>query len=133
MFFAAARVKIFFVTRISGNKNFVAVVVFFFFFFFFVLFFVFGLMYILQSLQEHLSVVQRFNLFFNFLNYSSGVTFLIALGTNFQIFEEKENIVSVPRYTKHHRYRVELFLRLLGSSAKFSCLTSFCYNICRFL
>ena len=123
----------FFSSPASPETRVLLLLLFFVCFVFFVLFFVFGLMYILQSLQEHLSVVQRFNLFFNFLNYSNGVTFLIALGTNFQIFEEKENIVSVPRYTKHHRYRVELFLRLLGSSAKFSCLTSFCYNICRFL
>ena len=132
MFFAAARVKIFFVTRISGNKSFVAVVVFCLFCFFCFVFCFWPYVYFTKPARIFICC-PKFNLFFNFLNYSSDVTFLIALGTNFQIFEERENIVSVPRYTKHHRYRVELFLRLLGSSAKFSCLTSFCYNICRFL
>ena len=58
-------------------------------------------MYILQSLQGHLPVVQSL---ISFLNNSRVVLFLIALGTNLQIFVVKEDMVSVPKYTArlHH-------------------------------
>ena len=67
-------------------------------------------MYVLQSLQGYLSVVQSL---ISLLNNSSDVVFLIALGTNSQIYEAREDMVSMPKYTEclHPSFRVELFLR----------------------
>ena len=52
--------------------------------------------YVLQSLQGHLSVVQSL---ISLLNNSSDVVFLIALGTNSQIYGAREDMVSMPKYT----------------------------------
>ena len=74
-------------------------------------------MYNSQSLQGHSSIVQSL---ISFLNNSSDVLILLALGTNSQIFGVREDMVSVPKYTSrmHLLFRVELFLRLQGVSAK---------------
>ena len=63
-------------------------------------------MYILQSLQGHLSVALSV---ISFLNNSSYVAFFIALGTG-----AREDMVYVPKYAEriHLLFRVELFLRL---------------------
>ena len=68
-------------------------------------------MYILQNLQGYLSVVQSL---ISFLNNSSDVAFLIAIGTNSQISGAREDMVSVPNYIERLQLlsRVELFLRL---------------------
>ena len=57
-------------------------------------------MYILQSLQGHLSVVQSL---IYFLKNSSGVAFLIALGTNSQIFGARKDMISLPSYCERLR------------------------------
>ena len=69
------------------------------------------LMYILQSLLGHLSVVQSL---ISFLKNSSDVAFLIALGTNSKIFGAGEDMVSVPKYTE----RMHLLL-------KFNCFSGY--------
>ena len=69
------------------------------------------LIYILQNLEGHLCFVQSL---ISFLNNSSNVPILIALGTNSQIFGAWEDIVSVRKYTErlNLRFRVESFLIL---------------------
>ena len=68
-------------------------------------------MYILQSLQGHLYVVQSL---ISFLNNSCDAASLIASRTNSQIFGASEDMVSVPKYTEWLLllFRVELFFRL---------------------
>ena len=54
------------------------------------------LVHVLQSLRGHLPVVQSF---ISLLKNSSEVAFLIALGTNFQVYGEKGNMstINVPK------------------------------------
>ena len=70
-------------------------------------------MYLLQSLQGHLSVVQSFILF---LKISSDFAFLISQGTISHILGAREDMLSVPKYTVRFLRicRVESFLRLYG-------------------
>ena len=60
-------------------------------------------------MQGHLSVFQTL---ISFLNNPSHVAFLIE--TYSQIFGEREDMVSVPKYTDqlHLLFKVEFFLRL---------------------
>ena len=53
-------------------------------------------MYLLQSLQGHLSVVQSFILF---LKISSDFAFLITQGTISHILGAREDMLSIPKYT----------------------------------
>ena len=62
-------------------------------------------MYVLKSLQGHLSVVQDF--IFS-LNISNEFALLMLLGTNSHIFGASEDMLSVPKYTVR-------FLRLCSS------------------
>ena len=71
--------------------------------------------YVLQSLQGHLSVVQNF--IFS-LNISNEFALLMSLGTNSHIFGASEDMLSVPKYTVR-------FLRLC-SSGSFLKLHGFC-------
>ena len=71
--------------------------------------------YVLQSLQGHLSVVQNF--IFS-LNFPSEFAFLVVLGINSHILGASEDILSVPKYTVR-------FLRLY-SSGSFLKLYGFC-------
>ena len=71
--------------------------------------------YVLQSLQGHLSVVQNF--IFS-LNISSEFAFLMLLGINPYIFGAREDMLSVPKYTVR-------FLPLC-SSGSFLKLCGFC-------
>ena len=64
-------------------------------------------MYVLQSLQGHLSVVQDF--IFS-LNISNEFALLMLLGTNSHIFGASEDMLSVPKYTVR-------FLRLCSSGS----------------
>ena len=54
-------------------------------------------MYILQSLQGHLSVAESL---IRFLNNLNDVAFLIVSVTNSQIFGVREDMVSVPKITE---------------------------------
>ena len=67
-------------------------------------------MYILQSLPGHLPVIQSL---ICFLNNSSDVVFLIAIGANSHISGARQDMVSAPKYTGrlHFLFRVELSLR----------------------
>ena len=53
-------------------------------------------MYLLQSLQGHLSVVQSFILF---LKLSSDFAFLISQGTISHVLVAREDMLSAPKYT----------------------------------
>ena len=64
-------------------------------------------MYVLQSLQGHLSVVHDF--IFS-LNISNEFALLMSLGTNSHIFGASEDMLSVPKYTVR-------FLRLCSSGS----------------
>ena len=70
-------------------------------------------MYLLQSLQGHLSVVQSF---IYFKKTSSDIAFLISQGTISHILEAREDMLSVPKYSLRflHLWGVESFLRLYG-------------------
>ena len=70
-------------------------------------------MYLLQSLQGHLSVVQSF-IFFE--KISSDFAFLISQWTISHILGAREDMVSVPKYTVQflRLSRVESFRRLYG-------------------
>ena len=54
-------------------------------------------MYLLQSLQGHLPVVQSFILF---LKISSDFAFLISQGTISHILGAREDMLSVPKYAE---------------------------------
>ena len=71
-------------------------------------------MYLLQSLQGHLSVVQSFVFFFK--KISSDFALLISQGMISHILGTREDMLSVPKYTVRfvRLCRVESFLRLYG-------------------
>ena len=70
-------------------------------------------MYLLQSLQGYLSVVQSF-IFTS--KISSAFAFLISQGTISNILGAREDMLSIPKYTVWFLClcRVESFLRLYG-------------------